>query len=594
MRLHAGPAAGRRYAGGSILVSVRTVTLAAYFGCLRDPRRDLILRNARVSCKTPTTQWSGRRRSAVLSWPTLVFFGTIVDVHARRHAFCAVSHRFSAHRRRADGALQLALCQAARRQDAAPHRGHRPRAVDAGRRRRHHRRAKLAGPHLGGRADLAVPARRPPRRGGARAGRRRQGLLLLLHARRAQRDARDRQGQRPAAALRRPLARPRSVRGAGRRQAVGAHQGAAQRRDGDRGRGSGHRHLPQQGPRRLHHPALGRHAHLHARRGGRRPRHGRHPDHPRRRPPDQHGAPEDHLRRARLGHAEGGAHPADPRAGRRQAVQAPRRAGRRGLPGHGLPAGGAPQLPRPPRLGARRRRDPLHRRDDRPVRSRGHRPLAVALRLRQAGESQRPLHPPDAGRRAGRPCRRPARPHSRGRGAQGQARRGQEGAACRRHARPQGARQDASRADRQRRLPVRQPAALPRRQGGRPARRRRQDGARRPAAAPRRAARLERGGHRGGGSRLCRRDRPQARQGGTAAQGGRHRSHHVAADLRRARRARPRRGARPHRRRAGRLTEPGLWENANPARPGRGGVFTSLRGGGQAGENLAGSDTEKR
>ena len=50
--------------------------------------------------------------------------------------------------------------------------------------------------------------------------------------------------------------------------------------------------VPEQEPRRLHHPALRRHADLHARRGGRRPRHGRHPHHPRRRPPDQCRAPD--------------------------------------------------------------------------------------------------------------------------------------------------------------------------------------------------------------------------------------------------------------------------------------------------------------
>ena len=48
---------------------------------------------------------------------------------------------------------------------------------------------------------------------------------------------------------------------------------------------------------------------------------------------------------------------ADPRPRRRQALQAPRRARRRGLPGHGLSARGAPQLSRAARLEPWRRRD---------------------------------------------------------------------------------------------------------------------------------------------------------------------------------------------------------------------------------------------
>ena len=57
-----------------------------------------------------------------------------------------------------------------------------------------------------------------------------------------------------------------------------------------------------------------------------------------------------------LGRAGDGAYPADPRRGRRQAVEAPRRARRRGLSRHGLPAGGAAQLSRAARLEPRRRR----------------------------------------------------------------------------------------------------------------------------------------------------------------------------------------------------------------------------------------------
>ena len=120
--------------------------------------------------------------------------------------------------------------------------------------------------------------------------------------------------------------------------------------------------FPNERPRRFHHPALRRHADLHARRRRRRSRHGRHPYHPRRRPPDQRRPPEDHLRRDGLDGAGDGAHPADPRAGRRQALQAPRRAGRRCLSRHGLSARGDAQLSRPPRLEPRRRRDHVARR----------------------------------------------------------------------------------------------------------------------------------------------------------------------------------------------------------------------------------------
>ena len=65
-------------------------------------------------------------------------------------------------------------------------------------------------------------------------------------------------------------------------------------------------------------------------------------------------------------------HPADPRTGRREALQAPRRARRRSLPRHGLSAGGAQELSRAARLVARRRRDFLQRAGSGVVRSRRH------------------------------------------------------------------------------------------------------------------------------------------------------------------------------------------------------------------------------
>ena len=100
------------------------------------------------------------------------------------------------------------------------------------------------------------------------------------------------------------------------------------------------------------------------------------------------------LSGARLGRAEHGAYPAHPRAGRRQAVEASRRARRRGLSQHGLSAGSLAQLSRAPRLEPRRPGDLLDPGDDRRVRSRQHRALARPLRFRQAREHQRPLHAP--------------------------------------------------------------------------------------------------------------------------------------------------------------------------------------------------------
>ena len=90
--------------------------------------------------------------------------------------------------------------------------------------------------------------------------------------------------------------------------------------------------------------------------GGGRPRHGHHPCDPRRRPPDQHLPPGADLRRDGLGAAAIRAPAADPRAGRGQAVEAPRRAVRAGVPRARLPAGGAVQLPAAARLGPWRRR----------------------------------------------------------------------------------------------------------------------------------------------------------------------------------------------------------------------------------------------
>ena len=69
---------------------------------------------------------------------------------------------------------------------------------------------------------------------------------------------------------------------------------------------------------------------------------------------------------------------------------------------HGLSAGGDAQLPGAARLVARRPGNLLDRGDGRGVRPAADRPLAGAVRLRQAGEPQRPLHAHQRGCRSGR------------------------------------------------------------------------------------------------------------------------------------------------------------------------------------------------
>src|SRR5580693_2617708 len=67
----------------------------------------------------------------------------------------AISHRGPAHRRCAHGPVQLAARPPQRRRDGAAHRGHRPRALDAGERRADHRRVAVAGARLGRGPDPA-------------------------------------------------------------------------------------------------------------------------------------------------------------------------------------------------------------------------------------------------------------------------------------------------------------------------------------------------------------------------------------------------------------------------------------------------------
>ena len=80
---------------------------------------------------------------------------------------------------------------------------------------------------------------------------------------------------------------------------------------------------------------------------------------------------------------------------------------------HGLSARRLAQLSGPPRLEPRRRRDLLHRADDRVVRHRRHQQGARPARLRQARRRQRPLHPPGERRRAVWPASRSSSPRPR-------------------------------------------------------------------------------------------------------------------------------------------------------------------------------------
>ena len=81
--------------------------------------------------------------------------------------------------------------------------------------------------------------------------------------------------------------------------------------------------------RRSDHPARRRHADLQFVGRGRRPRHGDHPCDPRRRPSEQCLSPDADLSRARLAGPRIRPCAADPRPGRREAVEAARRARRR-------------------------------------------------------------------------------------------------------------------------------------------------------------------------------------------------------------------------------------------------------------------------
>ena len=168
---------------------------------------------------------------------------------------------------------------------------------------------------------------------------------------------------------------------------------------------------------------------------------------------------------------------------RRQAQQAPRRARRRCLSRHGLPARGAAQLPAAAGLGPWRRRDHLDQAGDRVVRPAGRRPLGLALRHGEAHQPQRALSARGARRRAAAAGAAAHRAEARPR-----HRRRRHGAHRARHEWREAALAHGDRARRQPRLLCqrRRPADR-RRQGARPAHAR-QQGAARPARGRLRAA----------------------------------------------------------------------------------------------------------
>ena len=256
--------------------------------------------------------------------------------------------------------------------------------------------------------DGALPALQGSDRAVARRG---QGLPLLLHQGRARAAARRADGAQGEAALRRPLARPHGL--------------APRRRSGDplpqpaRGRGGGGgpraraRGVPQQRARRPRDRARRRHADLQLLRGGGRRRHGRHACHPRRRSSQQHAAADEHARRARREDPGLRACADDPRAGRRQALQAPRRGERAAVRGGRLPARRAAQLPRAPRLVAWRPGGVHARRDDRRVRHRRCEQVGLGLQPRKAPVAQPAA--PDAQRSGDRGAVPQAAPRAGGR-----------------------------------------------------------------------------------------------------------------------------------------------------------------------------------
>ena len=206
---------------------------------------------------------------------------------ACRHPFCAVAHRLPAYRRRAHRAVQLALCP--------PHGGKMLLRIEDTDRERSTAAAIAA--IIDGLTWLGLTWDGEIVFQFSRAARHRQIAEQLLAAGKAYRcyaSAEELAAMREAARRegrsklydgrwrdRDPSEAPPGVKPVIRLKAP------LDRRDRDRGPGAGPRRLAERRPRRPRAAALRRHADLHARGRGRRPRHGHHPHHPRRRPPHQ-------------------------------------------------------------------------------------------------------------------------------------------------------------------------------------------------------------------------------------------------------------------------------------------------------------------
>ena len=199
----------------------------------------------------------------------------------------------------------------------------------------------------------AVPAGRPC-------------VSLLLHQGRAGGDAQHAARGQAEAALRRHVPASHASRARASIRSCASESGRGRRRR--RGRHPRQCRVRERRARRSDHRALGRHADVQLLR--RRRRHGHEGDarHSRRRSSEQHAAPDQHAARARRNAAGVCARADDPRRGRREALEATRRGERAAVSGGGLPARGAAQLSRAPRLVARRSGSLLDRGDAAAVR----------------------------------------------------------------------------------------------------------------------------------------------------------------------------------------------------------------------------------
>ena len=273
---------------------------------------------------------------------------------------------YPAHRRRAHRAVLLAGGAPSRRRIHPAHRGHRSRAFHA---RRPCRRSSTA---CTGSASTPTKARIYQtlrmdryRAGRRRAAARRQGVLRLRDARKKSRRCatpRWRKGEKPRYnGFYRDRNEP--LRDDPNRVIRFKNPPTAAVVFDDKVKGRVE--WGNERARRSRADPLGRLPDLQLR--GRRRRH-RHEDQrgdPRRRPRQQHAAPDQYLPRARRAGAGVRAPADDPRPGRPEAVQAPRRGRRDAVSRRRLPAARAAELPGAPGLVARRPGDLLARGDDR-------------------------------------------------------------------------------------------------------------------------------------------------------------------------------------------------------------------------------------